>query len=59
MSRLQAWSLRDGEYVIDLFAVDREFRGQDYSHALYEAALGFVRARGGRRIFIVTKIPAY
>ena len=54
-----ALSQRDGEYVIDAVAVSKLFRKFKMGKILVDKAVKTVLERGGKRIYIVAKVPEF
>lgn len=52
-------SKREGEYIIDAVAVSKLFRKFKMGKILMEKAIKEVLERGGKRIYIVAKVPEF
>ena len=50
---------REGEYIIDGIAVDQKLRGQRIGENLLKLAIDEVKAREGKRIFLVARAPGF
>lgn len=50
---------RGGEYIIDGIATEAEYRNEKLGSKLLQLALEEARARGGKEVFLVAKIPGF
>jgi amino-acid N-acetyltransferase len=54
-----ALALRQGEYIIDGIAVDETHRKTNIGKLLLDEAISVVKARGGKRIYLVARAPGF
>jgi N-acetylglutamate synthase-like GNAT family acetyltransferase len=52
-------ALREGAFIIDGIAVEPEYRSHSLGKKLLELAVGEVKARGGRELFLVARAPEF
>jgi amino-acid N-acetyltransferase len=54
-----ALARRQGEYIIDGIAVDETYRKTNIGKTLLDEAISVVKARGGKRIYLVARAPGF
>ena len=54
-----ALAMRQGEYIIDGIAVDESYRKTNIGKTLLDEALALVKARGGKRVYLVARAPGF
>lgn len=54
-----ALGYRQGEYIIDGIAVDEKYRKTNIGKTLLDEAISVVKARGGKRIYLVARAPGF
>lgn len=52
-------AMREGEYIIDGIAVDTPMRKTGIGRIMIKKAVEEVKSRGGNRLFLVAKVPAF
>ncbi len=50
---------RDGEFICDGIAVDRDYRGQDLGRKLLRRGIEETVRRGGNRMYLVARAPGF
>lgn len=54
-----ALAQRQGEYIIDGIAVDEKYRKTNLGKLLLDEAISVVKARDGKRIYLVARAPGF